>query len=77
MPANKAIVLRLVEVACDAIIKEVETLNASGEDVVSAYTTMCRNALLAARKHGVYAAPLLDVLQRMLLEVSEPKGRVS
>lgn len=74
---REATVRRLIIVASEALEKELETLDASGAEVISAYLTMGRNACQAAIKHGYPTEALVNMLRRTILEISEPKGSVT
>jgi hypothetical protein len=82
MPADEDVVLTITNVGQEAIANKVDELTAAGtpvtgDDVISVYLTMCRHAVVMAKRHGVKAQVLIDPLQLIILELSEPKGKVS
>jgi hypothetical protein len=82
MSVSRSVIKQLIEVGQSAILQRVEAMKAaeeevSGDDVICAYVSMCRHALIAAKKHGVKGDVLVTVLQQIILEVSDAKGQVS
>lgn len=80
--SRKEVITAIITSAQDAILAKVEELNkqdeanaVTGDEVISAYVTMCRSALVVSQRYGADPQKLIDALNLIVLELSPTKGQ--